>query len=344
MAENVFTALNKYKKSEDYWTRALLYVLEYLWGHQMNIETRRKCAEFLTHLSTIEFTPQDNLSFKTQRCCPRMSKLDKGIRLDAEISTDDKCIWIEVKDEAQLGEGQLQNYILKMEELPHDIKKLVLLRRAFIDVKRVRDLGVRDIRWFEVYDWMMDLRSCMQQNAEDEGIASYLVEQFLQFLEQKGVPVMSRIMEHEFEKGVRSLQSLVDMLRQAGETVLSAEAEPWNGITEYYGRRYVQIQFKKGCYQLGIPFDDVANKLVLWMDPVKVKKHEHRSVNPEELNTSVRTGRLRQEDDGIIAATESLKSFFELSDKKDQYDELTYLIQRMFQHLETTKKRKYERR
>ena len=344
MAENVFTALSRYRKSEDYWTSALLYVLEYLWTHQMSVETRRRCAEFLTYLSTIEFTPQDNLCFKLQRFCSGRSKLDKGSRLDAEISTDNKCIWIEVKDEAQLGIDQLQNYIVKMEELPHGVKKLVLLRRAFIDLKGVRDLGVRDVRWFEVYDWMVGLQSCMQQNAESQHIASYLVEQFLQFLEQKGVPVMNRIVKHEFEEGVRSLQSLVDMLKQAGETVLSAEAEPWNGITDYHGRRYVEIPFKKGCYRLGIPFDDVPNRLVLWMDPDKVKKHEHRSLNPEELTTSIKTGMLRQDDDGTIASTESLKSFFEPSDKKDQYDELTSIIQRVFQRFEKIKKRKYERR
>jgi hypothetical protein len=344
MDNNIFAVLAKYKKPEDYWTVALLYVLQSLWGENAGSKEREVCAKFLFNLSGLNFDVNEKISFDTQRPQKGIEKKDRS-RIDAQVSSDSKCVWIEVKDEAHVGPEQMDKYKRRLAELPYPEgnKRLILLRRFYGDWREA-DKADRKVYWLEVYDWLKDLKA--EAKLRDDTQSGYLIKEFVSFLESKGVRIVSTISEDALQTGFTQIENFKKMLKQVVEQSGFAIKE------EKYSPGYVGVTFdlnlkdnrrrkdfigyalQKGKYLVGIYADDLP---YLWMEmsgkhvkiaDVKLKEKEKLNKPDWEIYRSEK----KREDD-YVSLRASLAPVFSSPDKRAQIDELGIIFKGMFEAL-----------
>ncbi len=338
MAHNIFQILSKYKKQEDYWTAALVYLLDALWGEDERAKSREACADLLRRLCGVAFDVNEKVTFEPQRFY-KSQRVDAGSRLDLEITTGNKRVWIEVKDQSSLGPGQIAKYLSELVEYQEEHKSLVLLRLLYGDWKEA-DKASKKVYWAELYDWLKEL----QEKAEikDDANQGNLIRQFLEFLELKGVRIMTKLDKDALENGLCQIKSLVAMLRQVAQEkhfrVLDNKSSEI-GIDWFMGfcfelnlkenqdyREFIGRRLRRGRYHVGIDPND-SGTLSMGM---KIK-----DVNL--IDKSIIKGKLKDddlyEDDGWIWCDISLADVFNEPTKAKQLEQVGILFQKKFERL-----------
>jgi len=334
MADNIFEALSKYKKPENYLTASLLLVLEYLWE-----ENPQDCCQILAKFCDVKFSPDEKLWFKTQRYVKAMGEEKKESEkstLDAEIASYSKCIWIEVKDTAKPDEKQLRKYKQELDKLPFEMKHLVLLSHDRVATKE----HYTNVCWYEIYDLLRKkLDSLPELSGSDKG-SYYLSTQFLKFLEQRGVPIMVKVEENRLNDGLLHLQSLLNMLEEEVRGRLIPDVpKAGHEISPFYLGDCIGFSFGQNRYWIHIPLDKHRlTDFLLCMDRDKVEKKEHRTIRSQILDEKG----LRK-DGGDIYDQRSLAPVFRAITKDEQKKILGELLQQMWDKFEEVKGRKYEK-
>ena len=172
--KNIFLTLEKYTNSdENYLTEAFVFVLNSLLEKDRSI-----CTNILNRLCVkndeCTFSLSENISISTQEVTPQGTP-------DIKISAPDKLIYIEVKHYSCLGEKQIERYrdALNLQS-SKKYKYVVLLTRFSVDFKEKEVKPYKHIRWFEVYNWLLDIKATIK-----DPVSIFLVESFLTFLEVK---------------------------------------------------------------------------------------------------------------------------------------------------------------
>lgn len=338
--DNVFAVLAKYKKPEDYWTAALLCVLEALWDQGEGSVERAACIAFLVKLGGLSFSAAEEIRFDTQRSYKGTRDRDSS-RIDAQISSSDKCVWIEVKDDALLRKGQMDKYKRQLAELPYPEanKKLVLLRHFYGDWREADKADIRKY-WIEVYDWLEDVRA--EAKLSDDTGSGYLVKGFLDYLRSKGVRIVSKISEDALHSGLIEITDFIMMLRQVVEkSGLAVKKDKYSSEENYVGvifdlnlkdnrgrKDFIGYGLEKGRYHVGIYAEDPS---VLWMemDPHDVKTAYHRLEEEPRWETT----RDKKNKIDWISLSAPLGSVFSSSDKREQIDKLSVVFRSMFEEL-----------
>lgn len=333
MTENLFTVLSKYKKPEDIMTAGFLHTLEYLWG-----KNREYGCRVLKNLCDVQFGTDEEVEFKMHpHYIKGEGRLSKKGTPDFQIGSPKKLIWVEVKDKSDLRKGQLEEYRKKLDEISEENgfkTRLVLLRHLFVDAEEARNAHVR-VHWFEVYEWLEKILKSIQEDDSDS-IGGYLLGQFLKFLEQKGVPIMSRVEGADLDKDFVQLESLLNMTKQAVETQLEYEATPYNEKTdESYS---IGFHFKKKTYYVEF-FLNEPDRICLTIDKEKLKSIEKRQINEEKLKNNRRL----EQDETYIYARRPLATVFRAA-KKEQLKKMAGLLQEMYDDLDSVKKQYRKRK
>ncbi|MBU2535662.1 MAG: PD-(D/E)XK nuclease family protein [Chloroflexota bacterium] len=340
MPHNIFEILSKYKKQEDYWTAALVHLLENLWGKRDGTKSRKVCSELLSCICGEPFDTSEKVTFETQRFY-KSEEADAGSRLDLEITTRTKRIWIEVKDRSSLRPGQIDKYLSELTDskYPEKVKKLVLLRLLYGDWKEAKKAHSRAY-WFEIYDWLEKLKK--QAGLDDNTIQGNMVKQFLGFLELKGVRIMSKLDKEAFENGLSQIISLIAMLKQVVQEmqfrVLDNKSSEYGSdwfmgfcfelnLKDNQGDRdFIGYRLRQGKYNVGIDPNDSEN-LYMGMRIKDIILKDERIIQ-EKLED----GDLYK-DDGWIWCHSSLTNVLNKPTKDKQIEQLGILFKRMFKRL-----------
>jgi hypothetical protein len=134
-------------------------------------------------------------------------------RPDIELRTLDHLVYVEVKVESNLHEGQLECYRCALGQSGFAQTSLVLLTR-YADAWIGEAKPDVHVRWYQVADWLEEL---VERNSAETSVPGPVgidpVQQFLEFLEGRGM-TMDRV-GYELVEGVRSLNSLFAMMGEA---------------------------------------------------------------------------------------------------------------------------------
>lgn len=199
-SKDIFSALAKYNSAtdENYLTEALVFVVKSLFSRE-----RLLGIELLDYLcvknNEFSFGEDERVAISTQEVTEQGTP-------DIKISTSDKLIYIEVKHDSPLGYRQVERYKKVLESSPKTIKHVVLLTRFAIDFEGEEERPYKHIRWFEVYNWLDNIKSEGQ-------IVVYLIESFKSFLEVKRMSMQK--VGWEYINGVPAFNNLIDMLGEA---------------------------------------------------------------------------------------------------------------------------------
>ncbi|WP_159452273.1 PD-(D/E)XK nuclease family protein [Singulisphaera sp. GP187] len=198
-------------------------------------------------------------------------------RPDIEISTLDTLVYVESKVESELGDRQLERYLEELAKAEVRSKVLVLLSRYPIQIHSSLVHAVKLRRWYQVADWLLGE---LQGQSIRSSVSRYLVEQFVGFLEVRGITMEA--VGWEMVAGVRSFRALITMLSEA----LSASNAPkiakdpscWDSCGYYFDDKK---------FWIGVSYDR-PDTLTFMTQKIKI------AANAVELAGS---GRLQQETD-----------------------------------------------
>lgn len=229
-ANNLFLRLHKWasRQDENFLTEALAVVLEQLLVLAPAIGTRlvsRLTGGFL------DLPAEDASAIEVRTQVEAVQG-----RPDLEFRSPHRLAWVEVKVESELRTGQLAGYRVLLDESGIDQTRLVLLTRYPETFGPEDTLPDVTVRWFEVADW---LESELPAAVEAGEVASFLVEQFLGFLEARGMTLAQ--VGKFMPEGLRALSNLMNMLVEAaGACGVSVKKLPgWNEFGVYLdGRKY----------------------------------------------------------------------------------------------------------
>lgn len=232
---DLFSLLSRYamRQEENFLTESLVYLLNLILDREKEIG-----LNILEHLCGEKFsTWLENgsaISITTQ------FTVDEG-RPDIVIQVNsDRLIFIEIKHDSSLGVEQLERYYSHLNNLNQDTQ-LVLLTRSRHSIQETT-LGrtlFHHVCWYEISGWLSDI------DIHDE-ITGYMIEQFLEFLKEKGMN-MEKV-TWEYIQGVPAMVNLVNMIGTAlSEVAPETSARKtvgasWAGYyfdKEFIGFRYV---------------------------------------------------------------------------------------------------------
>lgn len=223
--QNIFSALAKYntEENENYLTESFTFVIKALLQQERPIG-----MEVLTHLcvgdNDFSFDVDEDISVLTQEI------ITQGIP-DIKVSSSDKLIYIEVKDYSPVDSRQLRHYRADLESSNATIKRLILLTRFPADFSEHKGIPDKCVCWFEVYNWLADVK----QKAQDPD-SIYLIKSFMSFLEVKKMSI-ERV-GWEYINGVPAFNNLISMIEAAvkdakipfHKTYPRASAWSWKGF------------------------------------------------------------------------------------------------------------------
>ena len=262
---NLFKVLSKYGSGaeEDYLTESFVLLIKIILEQKMIfglLFLNKICGLTDDH----KFKNRDLLSISTQ-------VIIEGGRPDIEIKYGNKVlIYIEIKHDASLGDGQLEYYRRKLNESDFRNTVLVLLTRSQITSQEttLERSEYHHICWYNIYNWLLEIRT---DNAKE--ICNFLVQEFLFFLEEKQMSLKQ--ISWEYIKGVPSLVALSNLLEIAiSETIPDFKLKKtggssWLGFnleaTYFCGVRYsdpLTIVFENNCgtnptYKKNLDLNDV---------------------------------------------------------------------------------------
>jgi hypothetical protein len=121
---------------------------------------------------------------------------------DLSIITPAMTIYVEVKVEAELADGQAEGYLSALEDLPEsaEVTQLALLTKY--PAPQTVAASVHRARWYEIIDELETLQKC-----ELPEVAAYLLRQFVDFLVNRGMAIPR--VRSEISGGVREYISRV---------------------------------------------------------------------------------------------------------------------------------------
>jgi len=295
----------------------------------------------LVELLGVKFSPNEKLLFKTQRYAKTREEgeIESGkSTLDAEIASDDKCIWIEVKDKSKHDNKQLKKYKQALDKLPFKTKQLIFLSHNSVGTVK----AYKNVCWYEVYDSLREKLDSRHELRSNDGESHYLLTQFLKFLEQKGVQIMGIVKEDDLKNGLRQLQSLLNMLKEEVRGRLLPDIpKAGDNISPYYMEDYIGFSFGQNRYSVDIPLDEhkLANYFILSMDKNKVEKIEQRRIRSNIIKRKIREKSLGEESEEIYARRD-LSPVFQAATKDKQKFILGELLQEMWDELKEVKAKK----
>jgi len=200
--ENIFSALAKYNsaRDENYLTEAFVFLL-----NSLLLKERTIGLEILTQLcvnnNEFSFDEDKAISISTQETTEQGTP-------DIKVFSPDKMIYIEVKHDSPLGYKQIERYKKALESSPATIKHVNLLTRFAVDFSEAEERPYKHVRWYEVYNWLSNARTRVQ-----DPICVYLIDSFNSFLEVKQMSLQK--VSWEYINGVPALINLVNMVEVA---------------------------------------------------------------------------------------------------------------------------------
>lgn len=201
-SENIFSSLAKYGSSagENYLTEAFVFLINSLLTSERTVGLgiiNKLCAEN----DDFSFDTEEDISITTQETT------EEGIP-DITVYSPDKLIYVEVKDYSSVVSNQLKHYRKQLESSNVTIQRLILLTRFSIDYSEHKGIPDKYLCWFEVYNWLADIK----QNAQDT-VSIYLINSFMSFLEVKQLSIQK--VGWEYINGVPAFNNLINMIEVA---------------------------------------------------------------------------------------------------------------------------------
>ena len=95
-----------------------------------------------------------------------------------------------------------------MESSNATIKRLILLTRFPVDFSEHKGIPDKHIRWFEVYNWLNNVKVKSQ-----DPVSLYLIDEFMSFLEVKRMSIEK--VGWEYINGVPAFNNLINMIEAA---------------------------------------------------------------------------------------------------------------------------------
>lgn len=236
-SDDLFSALSKYdgsRSAEDYLTEAFVYVVNQLLANEAAAAI--DLVNWLCGCNhEFSFAVGENVSANTQLTT------NYG-RPDIAVSAPGKLVYIEVKKDAPLHDGQLDQYGKALEDSPAQHKRLVLLTRFATDARPGDREPDHRVRWFEVHDRLSNARLT-------QPVSCYLRDQLTAFLEESGMAIQ-RVGE-ELAPGVIALRHFGNMLDAAIEAAGAKGENLWIGGTSSYFGCWIE----SNKYFLGIDYE-----------------------------------------------------------------------------------------
>jgi hypothetical protein len=175
MKTNIFSVLSKCDSAhpENYLTESFVFLLNSL------LERDRSTAiEILNKLCVINnefsFGQDEEISITTQEVT------EQG-RPDIKISSVDKLIYIEVKQDSPLGYQQVERYTDALNASTATIKHVILLTRFSIELEE-KEKPYKHSLWHQVHEWLLNA------NIHDS-VSNYLRDEFNSFLKEKQMTI-----------------------------------------------------------------------------------------------------------------------------------------------------------
>jgi hypothetical protein len=202
---NIFKTLSKYgsRQEEDYLTESFVLLIKMLLERNPSIGlgfVNKICGL----IENKEFKKTELLSISTQVI------VDDG-RPDITIKYGSTIlVYLEIKHDASLGEGQLEYYRKKLDESDYQNTALILLTRSQASSQEttLSKNEYHHICWYDVHRWLSKIRI-----ESRETICNYFIKDFLGFLEGKQMS-LERI-GWEYINGVPSLVAMCNLLEVA---------------------------------------------------------------------------------------------------------------------------------
>ncbi|NJN95266.1 MAG: PD-(D/E)XK nuclease family protein [Anaerolineales bacterium] len=249
-----------WKKDENFHTEALVHFLRHLLRYDP-VGAINILKAITNGLLVLSLDDVNTVSINTQ------IRTSKGFRPDVEIRTLTHLIYIEVKVEASLHEGQLEEYCKALEDSGFSNTSLILLTKYPFNPEN-DETPDHTIRWYQVAEW---LEQELEQNTIQQSLSVYLAQQFLGFLRERSLTV-ERVSE-ELVPGVHALLNLVVMLEEALRLVKASAIKfdlQWEWIGYSFKYDYTQ-------YWIGLRYDR-PNILMVEIDEINPTLYEKLSV------------------------------------------------------------------
>jgi hypothetical protein len=200
---NIFSALSSYgaTESENYLTESFVFLLKLL--------LQRAPDTTLTILNRLVGSlPLHGLTCPEAIFINTQLKLEQG-RPDIQIREfDDTLIYIEIKHDAPISQGQLECYYTQLCQSDYRNIQLVLLTRSRASASEttLAPHEYHHICWYEIYNWLAGA------DIDDE-VSQYFIHDFLYFLEEKNMNLQK--VSWEYTPGIVSLLNLTTMMEVA---------------------------------------------------------------------------------------------------------------------------------
>jgi len=200
--DNIFSALAKYNsaRDENYLTEAFVFLM-----NSLLVRDRPVGLEILAQLCVenddFSFDANEAISVSTQETT------EQG-RPDIKVFSPEKLIYIEVKHDSPLAPQQLSRYKEALASSVATINHVVLLTCFAVDFGEHEERPYKDVRWFEVFNWLVNGRT----RAKDP-VSLYLIDSFKSFLEVKQMSMQK--VGWEYINGVPALTNLINMIEVA---------------------------------------------------------------------------------------------------------------------------------
>jgi hypothetical protein len=235
------------RQDENFHTEVLAHLLRHLLQYEP--EAAANALRAITG-NRVDLKPQNVAQVKIST----QVTTSKG-RPDIAIKTSTHLIYVEVKVESGLGDLQLERYRAALKESGFEFTHLALLTRyPFIPTNGGEEPDTI-IRWHQIADW---LTSELERKTIHQASSIFLIEQFLGFLEERGMTleqVSKELMGEQFIQGIQSLRNLLTMVE---ETLISARVVTYSFEAEwdYMGYYFTPFPNRPDKYWIGINYDE----------------------------------------------------------------------------------------
>jgi len=185
----------------------------------------------------LDLTPSElhGLSIRTQ------VTTDSG-RPDIEIRAAGRLVFVEVKEEADVGDTQLARYRADLNRSNSVATCLVLLTRYRPALLERETLHVR---WHQIGYWLENELAAVEWNCT---ATKFLVGEFVEFLRARGL-AMSKVEAGMFQ-GVHSLDSLFLLLSEAAERCSHEVEREWE-----WKHKWMGVYLEGRRFSVGVTLD-----------------------------------------------------------------------------------------
>jgi hypothetical protein len=269
---NIFEALSHFNVSqENYLTESFVFLLKFLLLRAPDLGLailNQLCGQ------QVIFEAEDiaGLEITTQL-------KDKADQPDIWIRTpkQDKLVYVEVKHDAPLGSKQLERYRDSLGKSGYKDTGLVLLARSRVSANDTTLRLNEDYRlmcWYQVYNWL-------SRNDRQDAVCDYLIQNFLFFLERKGMSVQK--VSSDYVSGILAMNNLMEMLKPAiGEAIPGARPKlqySWVSRGFFVGNSYCGIRFEVPHL---LAFESYKDKSLVFKRDLNLTNENFFALNKDE--------------------------------------------------------------